>query len=1130
MTTPSLKECVEPVPVCAMTTSLATVIEIFRLSGCDAIAIVGEGQQPMGVVNLRRIVPYLMSMSKIGEGTATEDFSQPLSQLDPPVIEPIAILPASLTLEQLWIYLDGERGIGNREWGIGSGEWGMGNGENNPVLSVNSDGNACLRHREWEMSFSDERLSTISERFSSPSALLPLPSYPLPLTSSWALVEEDGRFLGLLNSWQLLKSLAGKFSSTDSPAIAEAQPPPYTKFRSNIVDKRERGEGGDKGEWGEKLLSTNTTSSDPLKPLIQLLEQLPLPLSLQTTTGEILGENLAWRQLMETSPESDWIESPTATQSENPSPYKYAPEEGELYCCASALSHRLPTAVPLLSLGWEPTPIKTHDIRAEISTKNSDRILSFTKIPLSPSLLQEEVKSQKQGTVNRDILTGKSLSLKGRDSKLSSPHPPILHPLTSSLCLVLAQDTTEQQQVAKELVAKNADLVHLNRLKDEFLACISHELKTPITAILGLSTLLKDQGLGALNERQARYARLIYQSGRQLMMVVNDILDLTRIETGQMELTLEPVQIKTVCDSAYTQAQKAHQDKDQNYEAGAPEIPFTLEIETGLEMIVADELRLRQMLVHLLSNALEFTQEGGIGLKVKAFAGWVAFTVWDTGIGIPAEKQHLIFQKFQQLEHPLTRTHQGTGLGLFLTQRLARLHGGDVSFISKSGEGSDFTLLLPPCPPQEETLAGFCHPQVPIRNRLVLIVETVVNYLEDLNGQLQRLGYWVVIARSGMEAIEKARRLQPSVIFLNPLLPQLSGWDVLTILKSDIHTSHIPVLVTTTQAEKELAYAHNADDFLSLPVQESALLQSLTRLGKHHYKHSSSLTILYLSTGLENTVPQSTKLISELTDELRIQHSQLQYRILEADDLDQAELLAKVWHPDIVLLDGMGITDPVRYLQDFSLEPSLASLPLVTLDRQITQAANQVDCLSVYPCLAIDDKHKISALLEVIQVAAGLSCQYSILVMDIGNSKEGEDMIESPLSHPLTVLSPWLQALTQYLQTAGFRTFLSRCWTDVYVQLEEQTVDLLVIRLTDINNPAGLKEELIRLQELPHLPQILVLDHRSEGIDVNKMGRNYGDSIVEVDSQLEAVATHIMRGDSPSMSELLEQIHQALGN
>ena len=122
MTTPSLKECVEPVPVCAITATLATVIEIFRLSGCEAIAIVDEDKQPMGVVNLRRIMPYLISMSKLGLGRATADFSQPLSQLNPPVIEPITILPVSLTLNQLWMYLDGEQEMGNREWGMGHGD------------------------------------------------------------------------------------------------------------------------------------------------------------------------------------------------------------------------------------------------------------------------------------------------------------------------------------------------------------------------------------------------------------------------------------------------------------------------------------------------------------------------------------------------------------------------------------------------------------------------------------------------------------------------------------------------------------------------------------------------------------------------------------------------------------------------------------------------------------------------------------------------------------------------------------------------------------------------------------------------------------------------------------------------
>ncbi|MCY7285316.1 MAG: HAMP domain-containing histidine kinase, partial [Cyanobacteria bacterium CAN_BIN43] len=257
-----------------------------------------------------------------------------------------------------------------------------------------------------------------------------------------------------------------------------------------------------------------------------------------------------------------------------------------------------------------------------------------------------------------------------------------------SLWLILAQDTTDQQQIVKELAAKNADLVQLNRLKDEFLSCISHELKTPLTAVLGLSSLLKDQALGKLNERQSRYAQLIHRSGRHLISIVNNILDLTRIETGQMELMPESLKLAAVCQQAYQLAQQlqaAEEEVETEVLVGAAEgkTQFNLEIQPGLELLVADELRLRQMLANLLSNALKFTAaDGKIGLRVEAWEGWLAFTVWDQGIGIPADKQHLVFQKFQQLENPLTRQFKGTGLGLVLTQKLARLHGGDVTFTS----------------------------------------------------------------------------------------------------------------------------------------------------------------------------------------------------------------------------------------------------------------------------------------------------------------------------------------------------------------------------------------------------------------------------------------------------------------
>ncbi len=1216
MPTPSLKEFAQAIPVCKQTSGLAAVLDICCSCDCDKIVIVSEQQCPLGVVSLRQAMLHMVSSVRFDEPSAartTIDFQKPLSQLNPSVIEPLAILPAQMSLSQFWPYLQelGAKPTPNRQQQ--TEDWtqaGVGNVPPSPSLS---------------------QASSISSQH-------------------WALVDEQGKFLGLLNSWLLLKFLTQNATATDAAYISE-QPQPST-----------------------------------LTQLVQLLEQLPLPLSLQTATGQVLAENITWRQQIGTSPNLNWVrhttaamldslsiepcsvlrtdgaitegsstlpensttfhpealaqqsersvsvstaskgsmasaeeelagrssvklstrvESPVATNPITKQHDEFSPQACvqrycaiDTPCMAATVSQRqaILSAPPISKNHYTSACGKAVASAVETGKQSQERIFSFVKIPLLPSVVRER---------NRD---GDGERGKGANHIPFSPRcyaqatptpyhsiteatsPP--NPLTSNLWLVLAQDTTEQQKATKELAAKNADLVQLNRLKDEFLACISHELKTPLTAVLGLSTLLKDQTLGQLNERQARYARLIYQSGRQLMTVVNDILDLTRMETGQLELMLEPVDIQSVCDRAYAQVRQLHSEKEQEEEI-TPETHFSLEIEPDLDRLVGDELRLRQMLVHLLSNALKFTNPGGeIGLRVNRWEGWIAFTVWDTGIGIPPEKQHLIFQKFQQLEQPLTRRHEGTGLGLVLTQHLARLHGGDVSFISKLGEGSQFTLLLPPCPPQgreqelnfQEGLQvdklngessnlsfgnGFVehHSTQPSRNRLVLVVETVPRYLERLTEQLKNLAYRVVVARSGTEAIEKARTLQPYAILLNPLLPKLSGWDVLTLLKSDAETRHIPVLVTATQAEKQQAYHHKADGFLNLPVQEHALLQSLTNLVEPSYAPSRGLTILHVKPDLERICHDSSVVSSELTDVVSLQHSELNCRVLEADDLDQAELLARVWHPDVVLLDGAGIADPAAYLKDFSLHTGLTSLPLVTLDHQTTEAANQITGLSVYPCLAADNSLRIAALLQVLQVAAGMSSQPSILVIDIGDSESKNQEIshtdiqsspsitssypgkvrggqggKSTIATSLTPYSSWLQALNQYLQTAGFRSVLSGSWAEVHRHLQDQDIDLVLMRVRDISDSSALLNELIALAHLPNRPPLLVLDHRSktdsvretawqeqeEALLLNDAATGRDESTAELELLLRTLSTQLMSGSSQSMSQLLDRIYQTL--
>lgn len=743
----------------------------------------------------------------------------------------------------------------------------------------------------------------------------------------------------------------------------------------------------------QTVVALDLERSLSLPALCQLIDQLPLPLMLQTDHGQVVAQNSAWSAQLAAihNPDAVWRKLAAFLSGEAGdwlSPLGLEPSSwlagmhSDVFSSESMSQDVLFTSMNELQMpgSCQPVPNSSTCVCLCGMQEGGDRIWQFsgTRLGHLPA---------------------------ASDAGRSASNPP-----TEQLWLILALDVTEQHQMAKDLAAKNADLMQLNRLKDEFLACISHELRTPLTAVLGLSNLLKDQMIGSLNDRQSRYANLIYQSGRHLMMIVNDILDLTRIETGQLHLNMEPLSIHTVCERALEQAKQIHlfDDSEELSEtASSQTLPaFQLSIQPTVETIVADELRMRQMLANLLSNALKFTEDSGeFGLTVEEWHGWIAFSVWDTGIGIPHNQQHLIFQKFQQLEHPLTRQFEGTGLGLVLTQRLARLHGGDVTFTSTEGRGSTFTLLLPPDPSFQGIQPRLLRQQATTwpGRYLVLVVEAVPQFLEDLQQPLSEMGYRLAIARSGTEALEKARQLQPIMIFLNPVLPQLSGWDVLTLLRSHEETCDIPVIITTSRSDRGKALSHGASAFLGFPIQPELLQQIVDsvvmQLGQHPNPKLEQLTLLHLRPGgLDHPDPappspppaprawdtahervvlqgERLELEQERSPDLATLLRSYPCRVLEVDDLDQAELLARVWKPNLVLLDGH-LSHPLRFMQTLGQKPALAALPLITLSPENTQAAHQVRELTVCPFTPPNpDAHldiNISALLQMMCQVAGL--------------------------------------------------------------------------------------------------------------------------------------------------------------
>ncbi len=512
-------------------------------------------------------------------------------------------------------------------------------------------------------------------------------------------------------------------------------------------------------------------------------------------------------------------------------------------------------------------------------------------------------------TVSSNSLDFRSLSLE-EEEHWQFLYFPFSGENTTSVKLILA--------LSKQTDQKTADLLQLNRLKDDLLSCISHELKSPLTTVVGLANLLKQEKIGELNTRQMKYAESIYNNGRQLMTLVNNLLDLTHLEAGGMTLILRPVKIRQVCEQAYGSIVAKYQSK------GQPLITFHLDIEFGLNEIIADETRLHQMLVHLMDNAVKFTlEEGEFGLKVFRRENWLVFRVWDTGVGIALKAQPLLLQGFQS-ENGLSKI----GLGLVLTQRLALLHGGDLSFVSEVSQGTQFTLLLPI---SQEINQNTCH-------SLVLIADSTSQTIEPIKQILTKLGYWITVARTGTEALDKARRLQPSIIFINPLLSLLSGWDLLKLIKGDTATEKIKIIITATRTEEKQAYQMRADGFLSLPLIRSSLEKILEKFRPSVKDNQNPLTILHLNPA------DSTLNFKALLESL-----QIDARILEADDLEQAELLAQVWHIDCIFLDFQLIEDLsiLESLKKLALSSTLSNIPLITFNLAVLKAAKSFTELKI---------------------------------------------------------------------------------------------------------------------------------------------------------------------------------------
>ena len=379
--------------------------------------------------------------------------------------------------------------------------------------------------------------------------------------------------------------------------------------------------------------------------------------------------------------------------------------------------------------------------------------------------------------------------------------------------------------------------VAANRLKSDFLANVSHELRTPLNAIIGYSELLLSSVYGDLTEKQDDRLKRVYRSGKNLLELINDILDLSKIESGRLELEIESLDMAALVRDASTNIAAQLETKN---------LDFTLDIHPSLPEVKADPHRLRQVFVNLLSNAVKFTHEGSINVMVrslKIIGGrpmerqtipmhvevsdgiWIMVAVQDTGIGIRPEDRRIIFDAFRQVDGSSVREYEGTGLGLAITERLIRLHNGFIWVDSEVDQGSSFYVLLPTGLPADEELAGFDDGRP-----IVLVVdddESTLLLLEDL---LNNKGYRVVSTDEPAKMLRFARSLRPAVIITDVMMPSIDGWQVLQTLKDDPETATIPVLVLSILEKATTGYYLGAAGYLTKPVMQKDLLDMLARV------------------------------------------------------------------------------------------------------------------------------------------------------------------------------------------------------------------------------------------------------------------------------------------------------------
>ena len=535
-----------------------------------------------------------------------------------------------------------------------------------------------------------------------------------------------------------------------------------------------------------------------------------------------------------------------------------------------------------------------------------------------------------------------------------------------------------------EIEKKAEELELTTRYKSEFLANMSHELRTPLNSILLLSRLLAENDEKNLNSDQVEYATVIQSSGNGLLGLIDEILDLSKIEAGKMDLDFARVSVRDITDDIRALFNQVAKEKNLEFKISvADDVPATIE---------TDRMRLEQILKNLISNALKFTSKGSVELLVKANPAdskMLSFTVKDTGIGIPPEKQQLIFEAFQQADGSTKRKYGGTGLGLSISRELIKLLKGEMSLVSESGKGSEFILHLPVSQNQSlqiqesKNIFGVTKAEsfikkdeiidtrfistiipenipddralITEKDKSILIIEDDTNFAKSLLEYTRKKGYKGIVAVRGDEGLDLAESFKPQGILLDIQLPVMSGWDVMDRLKSNPKTRHIPVHIMSSHKMKNESLLKGAVDFIDKPMALDKMQEIFKKIEYVLSRKSKKVLIV-------EDNPQHAKALAYFLETFNI-NSELRSNISEGiEALKNKEV-------DCVILD-MGIPDKQAYetLEEAKKNPGFENLPIIIFTGKSLSMTEELRIKQYADSIIVKTAHSYQRMLDEVSL------------------------------------------------------------------------------------------------------------------------------------------------------------------